>query len=153
MHEEELLKLVIAEKDKLKQKYNHKINAIKQHYGIEFDVNYFTNEQIKSIKFNNLKYKNGFDNLSVIYDGTNRKVSYIDYDYSDTRLIKTYNHRRIIPDLEKEFKLKLVVAEVERVNSEYLKEIHEIDQKYQATKEELQNPEKVLQMNKNEEDE
>ena len=52
----------------------------------------------------------------------------------------------------KEFKLKLVVAEVERVNSEYLREIHEIDQKYQATKEELQNPERVLQMNKNEED-
>ena len=55
LQDEELLKLVIAEKDKLKQKYNHKINAIKQHYGVEFDVNYFTNEKIKSIKFNNLK--------------------------------------------------------------------------------------------------
>lgn len=153
MSEEELLKLVIAEKDKLKQKYNDKINAIKQHYGIEFDVNYFTNEKVKSIKFNNLKYKNGFNNLSVIYDGNSRKVSYIDYEYSDTRLIKNYNHKRIVPDLEKEFKLKLVVAEVERANSEYLKEIYEIDRKYQATKEDLQAPSKVLQINKNEENE
>ena len=53
LNEEELLKLVIAEKDKLKEKYNYKINAIKQHYGIEFDVNYFTDEKVKSIKFNN----------------------------------------------------------------------------------------------------
>ena len=151
LNEEELLKLVIAEKDKLKKDYLQKINGIKQHYGVEFDVNHFSNEKVKDIKFVNLNYKQYYDNLSVTYNGTNGKVDYIDYDYSDIRMVKKANHKRIIPELEKDFKLRLIVAEIERANSDYLKELHEIDSKYQATKEELSSPERVLQINKNDE--
>lgn len=151
LNEEELLKLVIAEKDKLKKDYLQKINGIKQHYGVEFDVNHFNNEKVKDIKFVNLNYKQYYDNLSVTYNGTNGKVDYIDYDYSDTRMVKKANHKRIIPELEKDFKLRLIVAEVERANSDYLKELYEIDSKYQSTKENLSSQERVLQINKNDE--
>lgn len=151
MDNERLLKLVIEEKDNVKLRYKQKLNAIKQHYGVEFDVEHYHNENVKSIKFTNLKYKNGFDNLSVIYNAITKKIDYIDYDFTESRIIKNTNHRKFISSLEKDYKLKLIVSEIDRANSEYLKEINEIDISYQNAKDSLVANDKVLQINRKEE--
>ena len=148
---ENLTNYIIVEKDKIKLKYKQKLNCIKQHYGVEFDVEHSKSEKINSIKFINLKYKNNFDNVSVVYDNTIRKFNYIEYEYLDTRMVKGLNHKKLLPNLEKEYKLRLIVAEVERVNNEYRKEIDDINSMLINTPKEIENIEHVLQIRKNEE--
>lgn len=150
-NDKELLELIIAEKDKVKLKYNQKLNDIKQHYGVRFDVNYLDDGKINSIKFMNLRNKKGYSNLSITYDIKTRKMEYMEYTYSDSRNIKNYNHKAFAFDLENEFKLKMMVAEIERANSEYLKEINEIDLAYKNTSGNSNINEKVLQISKNDE--
>jgi len=145
---DELLKLVIAEKDKIKLKYKQRLNDIMQHYGVNFDVNYFKDEKINSIKFMNIKNRKGYSNFSIIYDAKTRKMDYMEYDFSDIRMVKKYNHKVFAKEVEDNFKLKMMVAEIERANSEYLKEINEIDVTYKNTSGNSINTEKVLEMNK-----
>lgn len=147
----ELTKLIINEKDKVKLKYKQKLNNIKQHYGVEFDVEHLKNDSVKSINFINLNYKNGFNNLCVTYDNLSKKMDYISYEFTDSRVVKNTKHKKIVPYLEKEYKLNLIVAEVNRLNEEYLREINEIDNTYKNTP--INNAEsgRILQVNKNEE--
>lgn len=140
-----------AKKNEAKLKYEQKLNAIKQHYKIEFDVNYLINEKIKSIRFNKLEYKTGYDNLSVTYDAASMKISFIEYDYTNLKSIKNYDSKSLISNLEKDLKLKLIVNEITKANNEYLKEINEINIKYQNVKKDLGLFNKVLQINKNDE--
>lgn len=151
MNSESLLKENIAEKDNIKLKYKQKLNDIKQYYGIEFDVDHCQNEKIKCIKFVNLKYKNGFDNLSIIYNGITKKIDYIDYDFTDLRLIKNLNHKKFASNLEKDFKLKLVVAEIDKANNEYRKKLNEIDFYSQNSMNNISIDNKVLKIEKKEE--
>lgn len=44
--------------------------------------------------------------------------------------MRNYDEKKIINGLNREKKLKLVVAEVRRLNEEYQKELTEIDEKY-----------------------
>lgn len=148
---EEFIKMVIAEKDKIKLKYKQKLNNIKQHYGVEFDVEHSKSENVNSINFVNLKYRNSFDNVSVVYDNTTRKFNYIDYEYVDSRMVKGLNHKKLLPSLEKEYKLRLIVAEVERVNNDYIREINEIDSTLVNTPKNAESIEQVLQIKKSEE--
>lgn len=128
--EEENLKKKIIEKDKVKLKYKQKIELIKQHYGVEFDVYYFQNENIDKIKFTNLEYKTTAKNISLVYDNKVGKFNYIFYDYDNEQAMRNYDEKKIINGLNREKKLKLVVAEVKRLNEEYQKELTEIDEKY-----------------------
>lgn len=128
--EEENLKKKIIEKDKAKLKYKQKIELIKQHYGVEFDVYYFKNENIDKIKFTNLEYKTTAKNISLVYDNKVGKFNYIFYDYDNEQAMRNYDEKKIINGLNREKKLKLVVAEVKRLNEEYQKELTEIDEKY-----------------------
>ena len=50
-NDEELTKKIIAEKDKVNLKYKQRLNSIKQHYGVEFDVNHFSDNKIRKIYF------------------------------------------------------------------------------------------------------
>ncbi len=127
MTNEEITKMIMAEKDKVTLRYKQKLNNLKQQFGVEFDVDHFGNDRIKSITFVNLKYKNLFINGTVTYDKTNGKFDYIDYDLLETRSFKNLNHKRLISNLDKDYKLKLIVTEVERINNEYLRELNEID--------------------------
>ena len=54
---EEIIKKKIADKDKIKLKYKQRLNLIKQHYGVEFDVEHLNNNEVENIRFINLKYK------------------------------------------------------------------------------------------------
>ncbi|MDO5557804.1 MAG: hypothetical protein Q4G05_06185 [Clostridia bacterium] len=126
----ELTKMIIAEKDKVILKYKQKLNDIKQHYGVEFDVTHFKDDKVKNITFVNLKYKKSFNNVSISYDNTLGKMNYINYEFSDTRIAKGINHKKLIPTIDKEYKLKMIVAEIDRANKEYIEELNKIDELY-----------------------
>ena len=127
---EEIIKKKLADKDKIKLKYKQRLNLIKQHYGVEFDVEHLNNNEVENIRFINLKYKAGFNNVCVNYNPSNKKVSYVDYDFADTRIVKNTKHKKLVSDLEKDYKLNLVVGEIERANNEYIRELNEIDNYY-----------------------
>ena len=125
---EEIIKKKIIEKDKAKLKYKQKLELIKQHYGVEFDIYYFDNSNIEKIKFSNLDFKNTAKNISLIYDNKIGKFNYIFYDYDSEQSIRNYDEKKIINGLNREKKLKLVIAEIKRSNEEYQKELIEIDE-------------------------
>ena len=127
---DEIIKEKIVEKDKAKLKYKQKLELIKQHYGVEFDVYYFDNENIDKIKFSNLEFKTSAKNVSLVYDNKIGKFNYIFYDYDSEQAIRNYDEKKIINGLNREKKLKLVIAEVKRLNEEYKKELLEIEEKY-----------------------
>lgn len=130
INSEELIKKKIADKDKAKLKYKQKLNSIKQHYGIEFDVEHLKNNEVENIRFINLKYKTGFNNVCVNYNPSNKKVSYVDYEFADTRIVKNTKHKKLAATLEKDYKLNLIVGEIERANNDYVRELEEIDNYY-----------------------
>ena len=130
INSEELIKKKIADKDKIKLKYKQRLNLIKQHYGVEFDVEHLNNNEVENIRFINLKYKTGFNNVCVNYNPSNKKVNYVDYEFADTRIVKNTKHKKLVSDLEKDYKLNLVVGEIERANNEYIRELNEIDNYY-----------------------
>lgn len=133
------LKKKIVEKDKAKLKYKQSLELIKQHYGVEFDVYYFKNENIDKIKFSNLEFKTSAKNITMVYDNKIGKFNYIFYDYDNETSMKNLTDKKIIDGLNREKKLKLVVAEVKRLNEEYRKELTEIDEKYKNADKEIVN--------------
>ena len=44
--------------------------------------------------------------------------------------LKNTKHKKLVSDLEKDYKLNLVVGEIERANNEYIRELNEIDNYY-----------------------
>ncbi len=149
INNQELIKRKIADKDKIKLEYKQKLNLIKQHYGVEFDVEHFDNNEIENIKFINLNYKNGYDNVCVNYNPNSKKISYIDYDFTDTRLVKNLKHKKFADDLERKYKLNLMVAEINRANNEYVEKTNEIDKYYDEIANNLNDNSKQLEINKN----
>lgn len=131
------LKEKIVEKDKVKLKYKQSLELIKQHYSVEFDVYYFKNESIDKIKFSNLEFKTSAKNITIVYDNKIGKFNYIFYDYDNETSMKNLTDKKIIDGLNREKKLKLVVAEVKRLNEEYRKELTEIDEKYKNNDKEI----------------
>ncbi len=135
---EEIIKKKNIEKDKAKLKYKQKLELIKQHYGVEFDIYYFDNSNIEKIKFSNLDFKNTAKNISLIYDNKIGKFNYVFYDYDSEQSIRNYDEKKIINGLNREKKLKLVIAEVKRLNEEYQKELLEIDESTEEIGNELE---------------
>lgn len=150
---EELTKRIIVEKDKITLRYKQKLNDIKQHYGVEFDVEHLKDSSIKNITFVNLKYKNTFNNLSIVYNGETRNFDYMNYEFTEARNVKNVNHKKMLPILDKEYKLKLLVSEIERANSEYVRDLNDIDATLKNAPNNSSKHEKVLVINKNEETE
>jgi len=150
---EELTKKIIEEKDRITLRYKQKLNDIKQHYGVEFDVEHLKDSSIKNITFVNLKYKNTFSNLSVVYNGETRNFEYMNYEFTEARNVKNVNHKKMLPILDKEYKLKLLVSEIERANSEYIRDLNDIDVALKNAPKNNQKYERTLVINKNEETE
>lgn len=135
---EEIIKKKIIEMDKAKLKYKQKLELVKQHYGVEFDIYYFDNSNIEKIKFSNLDFKNTAKNISLIYDNKIGKFNYVFYDYDSEQSIRNYDEKKIINGLNREKKLKLVIAEIKRLNEEYQKELFEIDESTEEIGNELE---------------
>ena len=134
---EEKMNQKINEKDKIKLKYKQKLELVKQHYGVEFDVYYLKNDNIDKIRFFNLEFKTSAKNITLVYDNKIGKFNYIFYDYNSEQDIKNYDEKKIMSGLNRKKKLKLVVAEVKRLNEEYKKELEEINEKFSKNNQEI----------------
>lgn len=150
-NKKELIKEKIKEQDKAKLKYKQKIELVKQHYGIEFDVEHFKDENIETIKFVNLEYKNVLRNIVVIYDNSLQKFNYVSYDYDNESTLKNLNNKKILTGVSKENKLKLVVGEMRRLNEEYQNELKIINDKYSSMLNNNIESENELQLKKKDE--
>lgn len=126
----DLIKKKISEKNKAKKKYLEKLELLKQSYGVEFKIDSFKNDDINKIRFYNMNYQKSIKNVSMVYDNKYGKFNYLSYDYSVERDSKTLSNHKIIEDLNREKKLKLLVDEILKVNIEYKQELMEIDNKY-----------------------
>lgn len=126
----ELIKKKINEKDEAKKKYREKLELIKQHYGVDFIVDYYRDENINKIKFVNLEYKTIAKNISIVYDNKIGKFNYLTYDYTSNSSFKNMTDKKLITALNREKKLKLIIAEITRLNKEYQLELENIDRKY-----------------------
>jgi len=51
----------------------------------------------------------------------------MNYEFTEARNVKNVNHKKMLPILDKEYKLKLLVSEIERANSEYIRDLNDID--------------------------
>ena len=148
---EELTKMVIAEKDKINLKYKQKLNSIKQHYGVEFDVDHFKDNRIKNIKFSNLKYNGNINNISISYNHTSSKFDYINYEYKHDSDIKDINSKILYTDLIKDYRLNLIVSEIDKINNEYINELYKIENNFNLISNSKEYV-KTFQINQNEED-
>ena len=129
-NDKELIKKKIIEKDKAKLKYKQKLELLNQHYGVDFDITYFENNNIDKVKFYNLEFKSSAKNISLIYDNKIGKFNYIFYDYDNEQSLKNYDAKKLMNSLNREKKLKLVIAEIKRLNEEYKAELNKIEEKY-----------------------
>ena len=129
-NDKELIKKKIIEKDKAKLKYKQKLELVKQHYGVDFNITYFENNNIDKVKFYNLEFKSSAKNISLIYDNKIGKFNYIFYDYDNEQSLKNYDAKKLMNSLNREKKLKLVIAEIKRLNEEYKAELNKIEEKY-----------------------
>ncbi len=129
-NDKELIKKKIIEKDKAKLKYKQKLELVKQHYGVDFNITYFENNNIDKVKFYNLELKSSAKNISLIYDNKIGKFNYIFYDYDNEQSLKNYDAKKLMNSLNREKKLKLVIAEIKRLNEEYKVELNKIEEKY-----------------------
>ena len=129
-NDKELIKKKIIEKDKAKLKYKQRLELVKQHYGVDFDITYFENNNIDKVKFYNLEFKSSAKNISLIYDNKIGKFNYIFYDYDNEQSLKNYDAKKLMNSLNREKKLKLVIAEIKRLNEEYKAELNKIEEKY-----------------------
>lgn len=128
---EELIKKKIAEKDNAKIEYDQKIGDIKVTRGVNFSVDYLKNENINTIVFTNLKYKNEAKNVSVFYNGERKLFNAITYEPMNNGKEIGNDEKGLFEKIKKEYKLKQVVDEIEKANNKYQNDLIEIDKKYQ----------------------
>lgn len=127
---QELIQKKIAEKDKAKEEYDKKIGDIKTRRGVNFSVDYLKNDNINSIMFSNLTYKNKARNIMLYYSGEYQTFNAITYELNQNATSKDLNDRTFIEKIEEEYKLNLVVEEIEDANNSYRNKLLEIDKKY-----------------------
>ena len=120
----------ISEKDKLKTEYNLKLDSIQQHYGVEFTIYYFNDNNINKIRFYNLEYKETLKNINMVYDNKNRNINFIFYDYEKESDVKQLNEKNVINSISKNKQLKIVIEEIKRLNNEYRIGLEQIENKY-----------------------
>ena len=127
--DKEKAKQKINEKDKARKKYLEELELLKQSFGVEFLVSEFKNNDIDKIKFYNLKYKNSVKNVVIIYDRKLKKFNYLSYEYDLDKDIKGLTNFKIIDDINSQYKLKILVDEIEKVNGNYKLKLLEIESK------------------------
>lgn len=115
----DLIKEKMIEQQKFRADYQQKIIEIKNEYGVDFNINYLDSGLIKDIIFNVSTYKNKIDNIQIHYDNDMNLIS-MSYQYSDNRIIKNLNPKRVIKDIEKEYDLKSVFLKINDYTNEYI---------------------------------
>ncbi len=146
--DEELLNKKIIEEDEVKKKYDKKIGDIKFNRGVNFSIEYLKNNEINMIKFENLDYPKRAKNISLYYSEEYNSFNAITYDSANNESKKDFN---LIKDLEKKYKLNIVVSEIEKAYSEYQEELNAINEKYENIKNQsiLDSPELEIKKSEN----
>lgn len=108
---------------------NEKISIKLTFLRISLKIDYFQNQSINKIKFLDLDYNSNIKNIVLLYDNKIGKFNYLSYDYDGSSL-KKINDRKLINDLQKDKKLKLIVQEIDKANKEYLLRLKQISEKY-----------------------
>ena len=89
--------------------------------------------------------------MELSYDNKIKKLDCISYEYSDSRLVKGMNHKKLFSNLDKQYKLLLIVSEINKANEKYRFELSEIDKNYSIENTDNLELEKSIKINKNEE--
>ena len=71
------------------------------------------------------------------------------YEFTDEKLINDLNHREMISDLSKQYKLDIVVKEINKINFIYRDKLEQIERKYLKMKDNISQKSHQLQMVKN----
>lgn len=129
-NKDELINKKISEKDEAKIEYEKKLGDIKTKRGVHFSVNYLKDNEINSITFSNLKYKNKAKNISLYYNGEYESFNAISYELNQNTTLQDTKDITLIEKLNEEYKLKIVVNEIEDANTQYKNKLLEIDKKY-----------------------
>ena len=77
----------------------------------------------------------------------------MNYEFVEARNVRGVSHKKMLPFLDKEYKLKLLVAEIERANSEYVRDLNNIDMILKNAPKSNQKYERTLVVEKAEETE
>ena len=71
------------------------------------------------------------------------------YEFTDEKLINILNHREMISNLSKQYKLDIVVKEINKINFIYRDKLEQIESKYLKMKDNISQKSHQLQMVKN----
>ncbi len=121
----EIIDNILKEKKKLEEQYRQKEEKIKKHYNVEFEINYGNDEKIANINFLNLKYKEQINVLDLTYN--KKKIIFINYEFINPKDIKEIDYQKLLSYLHDKYQLHLVVAELYRLNEQFLKALQELD--------------------------
>lgn len=125
-----LSKIKVSEKNKVYKKYLEKLELLKQVYGIEFKIENLNDNHINKIKFYNIDYQKSIKNVSLIYDNGNNDFNFVSYDYDKEKDVINLTDQKLIDDLTKKYKLKILIKEIVKNNIEFINELEKIDCKY-----------------------
>ena len=71
------------------------------------------------------------------------------YEFTDEKLINILNHREMISNLSKQYKLDIVVKEINKINFIYRDKLEQIESKYLKMKDNISQKSYKLQIVKN----
>ena len=142
-----LIKEKMKEQQKARSDYQQKMVEIKNKYGVDFNINYLDSDYIKEIVFNISNYKDKINDIQINYDSDMNLIS-MNYHYSDNRIAKNLNPKKVIKEIEKENNLKTIFLEIIDCMNEYVEKKQKISTKRDVN---LNTQEKMLQINKNNE--
>lgn len=105
----------------LEKEYKKKFDMLGEHYGINFEIDYEKDNKILDIKFLNLSY-NSLKNVLIIYDNKYELFNYIQFEYEDDDVIKYISSKRNIREIVNANKLNYLVAEIKKLNKNFINE-------------------------------
>lgn len=132
---QENLKNKLSEKDEKKRIFNEELEKIKEHYKVNFKIEFFKNNDIDKVIFLDLSYKKKAEEITLIYNNRIGKFNFISYKMDQNYTNKSLIDKVIISTLNKEKRLNLVIAELLRLVKEYKLELEKIDKKYKKREE------------------
>ena len=101
-----------GKKNEKNLEYTKKINQIKEDYGVDFDIKYSKGKGIKTIEFYNLKYKK-YLNIRISYHASNKTIDTVEYEPVVEKSIKVTSIKKSISEIEKKYKLHLIMSEID----------------------------------------
>lgn len=133
---DELIAKKIEEKNQLKINYEKKLGNIKTTRGINFSIDYLKDNNINTVIFSNLLYQNKVKNIVIYYSGEHKVFNAISCELNEDVNASDLEKVNLIEKLKKQYKLSLIIKEINEATEEYRNELLEIDKKYKKLEKE-----------------